>query len=119
MNSSNSSTCRALPICRSLMKKRARGSNLPVNQENKSITQETASASDGKIRLQLYMARAGVASRRASEAIITDGRGTVNGTVVTALGTKVSDADSVCVEGKEIHAEEAKRYVLLNKDRKS
>ena len=88
--------------------------------ENKAPVQngrplEADSSDDGKVRLQLYMARAGVASRRASEGIITDGRVTVNGTVVTELGTKVSNADSVCVDGKEIHAEETKRYVLLNK----
>lgn len=73
------------------------------------------SSADGKMRLQLYMARAGVASRRASEAIIAAGRVTVNGTVVTELGTKVSSADNVCVDQKEIHIEEQKRYVLLNK----
>ncbi len=68
-----------------------------------------------KIRLQLYMARSGVASRRASEGIILDGRVTVNGAVVTELGTKVGQGDVVCVDGKEIHPEEEKRYVLLNK----
>lgn len=69
----------------------------------------------GEMRLQLYMARSGVASRRASEAIILDGRVTVNGQTVTALGTKVTEKDTVCVDGKEIHLEEEKRYVLLNK----
>ena len=67
------------------------------------------------IRLQQYMARSGVASRRASEAIILAGRVMVNGSVVTEMGTKVSASDTVCVDGKEIHLEEEKRYVLLNK----
>jgi len=100
------------------MKKRARGSNLPVNQENSNDSEKETmpvQSADGKIRLQLYMARSGVASRRASESIITSGRVTVNGVTVTELGTKVSPADCVCVDGKEIHAEEEKRYVLLNK----
>ncbi|MBP3367555.1 MAG: rRNA pseudouridine synthase [Treponema sp.] len=67
------------------------------------------------MRLQLYMARCGVASRRASEEIIAAGRVSVNGTVVTEPGTKVSLADSVSVDGKEISLEETLRYVLLNK----
>ena len=68
-----------------------------------------------ELRLQHYMARCGVASRRASEAIITAGRVSVNGQTVTTLGTKVSAADTVCVDGQEIRLEEQKRYVLLNK----
>lgn len=67
------------------------------------------------IRLQAFLAHCGVASRRASEKIILDGRVSVNGDVVTELGTKVSPSDKVLVDGKEIHLEESKRYVLLNK----
>ena len=67
------------------------------------------------IRLQLYMARSGVASRRASEEIIAQGRVTVNGVTVTQPGTKVSLSDKICVDSKEIKLEEEKRYVLLNK----
>ena len=66
-------------------------------------------------RLQAFLAHCGVASRRASEQIILDGRVTVNGTVVTELGTKVSNTDKVCVDGKPVHLEERKCYVLLNK----
>ncbi|MCR4900497.1 MAG: rRNA pseudouridine synthase [Treponema sp.] len=66
-------------------------------------------------RLQAFLAHCGVASRRASEQIILDGRVTVNGTVVTELGTKVSNKDKVCVDGKPVHLEERKCYVLLNK----
>ncbi len=68
-----------------------------------------------ELRLQLFLARCGVASRRASETIILDGRVSVNGTKITTLGTKVTEADIVCVDGNEIHLEETKRYVLLNK----
>ena len=67
------------------------------------------------IRLQAFLAHCGVASRRASEQIILDGRVSVNGNVVTELGTKVSSSDKVLVDGKEVHLEESKRYVLLNK----
>ena len=68
-----------------------------------------------EMRLQQYLAHCGVASRRASEQIILDGRVTVNGTLVNTLGTKVSSKDTVCLDGKPVHVEAAKRYVLLNK----
>lgn len=66
-------------------------------------------------RLQAFLAHAGVDSRRASEKIILDGRVSVNGTVITELGTKVGPGDKVFVDGKQVFAEETKRYVLLNK----
>ena len=72
-------------------------------------------ASEEKIRLQVFLAHSGVASRRACEQIIQDGRVTVNGTVVTELGTKVSSADTITVDGKKIKPEARKCYVLLNK----
>lgn len=68
-----------------------------------------------KIRLQAYIAHCGVASRRASEQIILDGRVAVNGKVITELGTKVTDEDEITVDGKKIKLESKKRYVLLNK----
>jgi 23S rRNA pseudouridine2605 synthase len=69
----------------------------------------------GGLRLQAFLARAGVASRRASERIILEGRVTLNGAVVTALGTKVQPGDRVELDGKHLGPEERKRYVLLNK----
>ncbi len=69
-------------------------------------------------RLQKVLARAGIASRRASEELITAGRVTVNGTVVTRLGTRVDPfADSVKVDGKRIKGFERPVYLLLNKPR--
>lgn len=79
--------------------------NLPVDE----------SSQKEKIRLQVFIAHCGVASRRAAEKIITDGRVSVNGSVVTELGTKVSSDDVVLVDGNAIQLEEAKRYILLNK----
>lgn len=78
--------------------------NLPDN----SIEKES-------VRLQAYLAHCGVASRRASEKYITDGRVSLNGTVVTELGTKVLPDDTVLVDGKPVILEAEKRYVLLNK----
>jgi 23S rRNA pseudouridine2605 synthase len=67
------------------------------------------------VRLQKFLADAGVASRRAAETIITEGRVTVNGRVVTELGTKVNPAgDMVAVDGRPVRARR-KIYVALNK----
>lgn len=65
-------------------------------------------------RLQKYLAACGVASRRASEALIEEGRVTVNGEVA-AVGCKVDPAsDTVLLDGKPV-GEEAPVYLLLNK----
>ncbi len=74
-----------------------------------------SSGKKDSVRLQAYLAHCGVASRRASEKIILDGRVTVNGSVVVELGTKVTPSDKVCVDGNPVFLEEKKRYVLLNK----
>ncbi|MEW8977451.1 MAG: pseudouridine synthase [Symbiobacterium sp.] len=67
-------------------------------------------------RLQKVMARAGVASRRHSEELIRAGRVTVNGRVVTELGTKVVPGrDVIEVDGRPLGAPEEKVYVLVNK----
>ena len=55
------------------------------------------------MRLQKFLARAGVASRRGSEDLMTAGRVSVNGVVVTELGTKVDpSADTVTVDGRVV-----------------
>lgn len=67
-------------------------------------------------RLQKYLASAGVASRRASETLIKEGRVSVNGRVVTELGTKVTPGvDKVLVDGKPVQQEEELVYILMNK----
>lgn len=68
-----------------------------------------------ELRLQVFMAHCGVASRRASEQIILEGRVSVNGQITRELGTKVTENDEVTVDGKKIRPEENKQYVLLNK----
>lgn len=67
-------------------------------------------------RLQKAMAEAGVASRRASEKLILQGKVAVNGKIVTELGTKVSVHDEIVVNGVPIHHEQHV-YYLLNKPR--
>jgi len=69
------------------------------------------------LRLQKYLAEAGIASRRAGEELILAGRVRVNGEVVYELGTTVdSSRDRVEVDGQEIRPE-PKIYVLLYKPR--
>ena len=69
-----------------------------------------------EIRLQKYMADCGVASRRKCEELIEAGDVTVNGVLVTELGTKVIPGkDEVCFKGKAIKPSERKVYILLNK----
>jgi 23S rRNA pseudouridine2605 synthase len=69
-------------------------------------------------RLQKLLSAAGVASRRAAEKMILEGRVTVNGTVVTELGTKADLAsDHVKVDGKLLRLPRVHRYLLLNKPR--
>jgi pseudouridine synthase len=67
------------------------------------------------VRLQKYLADAGVASRRAREEIILAGRVAVNGETVAALGTRIDpDHDRVAVDGKPVRAKR-KIYVALHK----
>ena len=68
-----------------------------------------------EVRLQVYLAHAGVASRRACEKIIAEGHVSVNGTLVTDMGSKVRTGDMVLLDGKPVHPEARKCYVLLNK----
>jgi len=69
-----------------------------------------------KMRLQKYMAKSGVASRRKSEEIILAARVKVNDIVVKELGTKVDPKrDIIKVDGKTIRLEEKKVYIMLNK----
>jgi 23S rRNA pseudouridine2605 synthase len=68
------------------------------------------------VRLQKFLADAGVASRRHAERMIERGEVSVNGRPVTKLGTKVEpERDSVKVSGKLVRARDAKIYAVLNK----
>ncbi|MEQ8907834.1 MAG: pseudouridine synthase [Vicingaceae bacterium] len=71
-------------------------------------------ADQGLIRLNRYLANAGVASRREADKLIAAGSVKINGKVVTELGTKVKPGDEVHYGGEKLGGEK-KRYVLLNK----
>jgi 23S rRNA pseudouridine2605 synthase len=69
-------------------------------------------------RLQKVLARAGVAARRACETLITAGRVTVNGKVVTELGTRVDPlVDRLAVDGKLVDPNVQYKYYMLYKPR--
>lgn len=70
---------------------------------------------EGPIRLQAYLARCGVASRRASEQLILDGRVKLNGETVRELGTKTRPGDRVELDGKLLEPESRKLYIALHK----
>jgi 23S rRNA pseudouridine2605 synthase len=68
-------------------------------------------------RLQKVLAERGVASRRASEELMREGRVRVNGAVVREMGTRVAPDARIEVDGRAVGAPPRHRYVLLNKPR--
>ncbi len=70
------------------------------------------------VRLQKVIAVAGVASRRAAETLMLEGRVTVNGTVVSTLGARANpETDDIGVDGRRVVSGGTRRYLLLNKPR--
>jgi pseudouridine synthase len=68
------------------------------------------------VRLQKLLSQAGIASRRAAERLIADGRVMVNGRTVTAMGVKADPAaDDIRVDGRRLKLAERRRYLLLYK----
>lgn len=71
-----------------------------------------------QIRLQKVLADSGVASRRACEKLILDGKVRVDGKVIRALGSKVDpEISKVSVEGKSINLKKTNLYIAFNKPR--
>lgn len=69
---------------------------------------------EGEIRLNRYISMSGICSRREADEYISSGQITVNGVVVTELGTKVHQNDTICYNGKQIQNEK-KVYIVMNK----
>jgi 23S rRNA pseudouridine2605 synthase len=69
----------------------------------------------GGPRLQAFLARAGLASRRACERLILEGRVSVDGVVVAKLGARVPRGAVVEFDGKAVLPPSRKRHILLNK----
>lgn len=70
--------------------------------------------SDGLIRLNKYISNTGLCSRREADEFIQNGMITVNGEVISQVGTKVDPTSEVCFRGKKLETEH-KVYILLNK----
>ena len=72
---------------------------------------------DYPVRLQVFLAKGGVGSRRACEKLIQDGRVKVNNVKITTLGTKVNENDAVYVDDVPVEVHERTYYFALNKPR--
>jgi pseudouridine synthase len=69
-------------------------------------------------RLQKILSTAGIASRRAAETLIQEGRVSVNGATITELGTKADpETDDIRVDGRRVKLPSRHRYILLYKPR--
>ena len=89
------------------------GATAPNADTHKSVSQPVYPHT---MRLQRFLARAGVASRRGSEDLMTAGRVTVNGQVATELGTKVDvDRDHIEVDGMPVKLNQGAVYLMLYK----
>lgn len=77
--------------------------------KNENLTSDT-----GLIRLNKYISNSGICSRREADELIKAGLISVNGKIVTELGTKVKPDDEVKYNGERLR-NEPKRYILLNK----
>ncbi len=84
-----------------------------LNREKKSSLAK-APKNDGTIRLNRFIANAGMCSRREADTYIATGCVTVNGEIISEMGYKVQTGDSVSFNGKLLSIEK-KVYVLLNK----
>ena len=85
--------------------------------ERTRINQRRRKMSDFPMRLQAYMAKCGVGSRRACESLIAEGRVMVNNKIVREMGTKVDKDDVVQVDTETIELEDKLYYIALNKPR--
>lgn len=108
-----------------MSKKRETGSGKNRNQDKKRppklkiekpISVEQRHATDEEIRLNKYIAHAGLCSRREADGLISSGKVKVNGKVVTEVGVKVRQSDSVEVDGQHLSLEPFV-YLLLHKSK--
>jgi len=93
-------------------KARTFGKKAPIKVENNTGTLNIPI--DGVMRLNKYIAHAGVCSRREADKLISTGVITVNHKIVTELGFKVEQSDKVHMDGQLLVAEKL-QYILLNK----
>ncbi len=102
-SSSDNKTTRQKPVFKKSNFSKDKKSSKPFSKNN-----------DDSMRLNRYLANAGICSRRQADDYITSGVVTINGKVVTELGTKVLPGDVVKFNNESIR-QERKVYILLNK----
>ena len=90
---------------------RKKDDNKKYSKKRKETTEQL---SDGQVRLNRYIANSGICSRREADELITAGLISVNGEIVTTMGTKVSQNDVIKYNGETIRNEKP-MYLLLNK----
>jgi len=95
-------------------KKDFKSKNYKPRPKKKTSKQTNVPKTDGSMRLNKYLAHAGIASRREADDLIKIGAVSVNGDIVTEMGYKVKPGDKVQFNGETIKPEK-KVYVLLNK----
>ena len=78
---------------------------------------QTLAAEPAEERIAKVIARAGIASRRDAEAMIAQGRVTLNGAVLTSPAVNVTRADRITVDGEPLPARERTRLWLFHKPR--
>lgn len=93
---------------------KAKGSSTTKTTESKGKSHTKAPRLNDEIRLNRYLANAGICSRREADSYIESGIVTINGKVITELGTKVKYGDDVRFNDAPL-APEKKTYILLNK----
>lgn len=86
----------------------------PIQPVGEPVRYAENLAPDTELRLNKYLAKAGICSRREADILITQGEVSVNGVVVTELGCRVKVKDLVEYKGKRVEGQ-SKVYVLLNK----
>ena len=94
------------------LKKRPEGTKPKTGKLPRSRPEKTATT--GEMRLNRFIANAGVCSRREADKYISAGLVTVNGNIITEMGVKVKMNDDVRFDGRKLNAEK-KIYLLLNK----
>lgn len=88
--------------------------NAKYSNKKRLAYREATLDPDAPVRLNKYLANAGICSRREADNYIGAGLISINGTVVTELGTKVTPSDDIRFNGERVNPER-KVYVLLNK----
>ena len=96
----------------------ARGEGVPASGRRGFGAQPQVGNAARGVRLQKILSAAGVASRRAAERLMRERRVTVNGEIVTELGTRADpERDVVRVDARRVERLPRRRYMLLNKPR--